>query len=60
MPRFRWYGWWYLTIALGFVLLAINRAIVGERAWLVALRLIIAMGFLILAYFEFRAKDRRS
>jgi hypothetical protein len=42
------------------VLLAINRAIVGERAWLVALRLIIATGFLILAYFEFRAKDRRS
>ena len=37
------------------VLLAINRAIYGERVWLVGLRLVIAAGFAVLAAFEFRA-----
>lgn len=50
-----WFAWWYAAISLGFVLLAINWAINGERAWLVGLRLVIAAGFGVLAAFEFRA-----
>jgi type IV secretory pathway TrbD component len=60
MRRFRWFGWWYLTIALGFVLLAANRALVGEKLWLIGLRLVIAAGFGVLAWFEFRAQNRRE
>lgn len=52
------YAWWYLTIALGFVLLAINRSLVGERTWLVVLRLVIAAGFAALGYVELRAHSR--
>jgi len=54
-----WVAWWYGTIALGFVLLAIHRAILGERPWLIGLRVMIALGFGALAALEFRAKDRR-
>ena len=57
---FRWSAWWYAAIALGFVLLAVNRAIAGDRPWLVGLRLVIAAGFAVLAAFEFRAKNRND
>jgi hypothetical protein len=53
----RWMAWWYTTIALGFALLAINRAIVGEKLWLIGVRVVIALGFAALALMEFRAKD---
>lgn len=56
--RFRWTAWWYAAIALGFLLLAVNRAILGDKPWMVALRLVIASGFAILSAFEFRAKDQ--
>ena len=48
------------AFALGFVLLAANRAIAGDRPWLVGLRLVIAAGFAVLAAFEFRAKNRND
>ena len=54
-----WMAWWYCAIALGFMLLAINRAILGERPWLIGLRFVIALGFGALAALEFRAKGRR-
>ena len=54
----RWMAWWYLAIALGFALLAINRAIVGEKAWLIGVRVVIALGFGTLAAMEFRTKGR--
>jgi hypothetical protein len=50
-------AWWYSAIALGFVLLAINRAIVGEKLWLIGVRVVIALGFAMLAIMEFRTKD---
>jgi hypothetical protein len=53
----RWMAWWYTTIALGFALLAINRAIVGEKLWLIGVRVVIALGFAALGLMEFRAKD---
>jgi hypothetical protein len=52
----RWMAWWYTTIALGFALLAINRAIVGEKLWLIGVRVVIALGFAALALMEFRTK----
>jgi hypothetical protein len=52
----RWMAWWYTTIALGFALLAINRAIVGEKLWLIGVRIVIALGFAALAAMEFRTK----
>ncbi|MFL6353235.1 MAG: hypothetical protein ACJ74Z_15505 [Bryobacteraceae bacterium] len=52
-----WMGWWYSAIALGFALLAINRAIVGEKLWLIGVRVVIALGFAALAAMEFRTKD---
>ena len=56
--RNRWYAWWYLAISIGFVLLAVNRALYGENAWLVALRAVISAGFAVLAAIEFRARGK--
>jgi hypothetical protein len=58
--RFRWSAWWYTAISVGFLLLAASRAIQGDKLWLVALRVVIAAGFAVLALFEFRAKDRNG
>jgi hypothetical protein len=52
------YGWWYLTIAAGFLLLAVERWINGGRGWMIALRVVIAAGFGMLAWAELR-KVRR-
>jgi len=54
----RIYAWWYLAIALGFLLLAVNKALTGEKAWLVVLRLVIACGFGALGYSEFRSRSQ--
>jgi hypothetical protein len=55
----RWLAWWYLTIALGFLLLAARYALLGEKWWFVGLRVIIAGGFALLSYAEFH-NDRRK
>ncbi len=52
------YAWWYFTIALGFVLLAINKMLAGEKTWLIVLRVVIAAGFATLAYVELRGQLR--
>ncbi len=57
-PRSRIYAWWYLTIALGFLLLAVNKALTGEKVWLVVLRIVIAGGFAALGYAEFRSRSQ--
>jgi hypothetical protein len=51
----RWFAWWYFAIAGGFLLLAVHRMIIGERAWLVGLRLVIAAGFALLGYWQYRS-----
>ncbi len=55
--RSRLYAWWYFTIAAGFLLLDINRWLLGERAQLLILRLVIAAGFLLLGYVTWRYRD---
>jgi hypothetical protein len=47
---------WYLTIALAFTLLAADRLLRGQAAWLIGLRLVIAAGFGALAALEFRGR----
>jgi len=56
--RSRLFGWWYLSIGAGFVLLAVNRTMVGEARWLIAIRFFIAVGFFALGYFELKGKLR--
>jgi hypothetical protein len=50
----RWLAWWYLAICLGFLLLSIAHAISRDRPWLIAVRLIVAAGFGVLSWFEFK------
>ncbi len=57
--RSQLFGWWYLTIGAGFVLLAAQRLLIGGAGWLIALRLVIAAGFFVLGYFELSGKFSR-
>jgi len=50
--RSRVFGWWYLSIGAGFVLLGVNRLLMHDRSWPVALRWVIAAGFFLLGSFE--------
>jgi hypothetical protein len=52
--RSRLLGWWYVSIGAGFILLAVNRLIVGDAPWLIAIRFVIAAGFLVLGYLELK------
>jgi hypothetical protein len=57
--RSRLFGWWYLSIGAGFVLLAVHRIIAGEARWLIAIRFLIAAGFFVLGYLELKGSLRR-
>ena len=54
-----WMGWWYLAIAVGFAMLAIQHVLAGGAGWLIWVRVIIAAGFGILSWMEFRNKGKR-
>ena len=54
--RTRLFAWWYFAIAAGFVLLGINRWMLGERMFLIVLRFLIAAGFLILGVLTWRSR----
>jgi hypothetical protein len=54
--RPRWFGWWYLSIGAGFVLLAASRMVRGDFGWPVWLRVAIAAGFFALGWFELRSR----
>jgi hypothetical protein len=60
----RWIAYWYLCIALGFLLLAVYNAMIGGKLWLVGVRLIIAGGFGFLGWMELQTsagkKTRRK
>jgi hypothetical protein len=53
-PKFssRFYAWWYFSIAAGFALLALHKALTAERLWLIGIRVLIAV--------EFAALDLRN
>jgi hypothetical protein len=50
----RFYAWWYFSLAGGFLLLALHKALTGERLWLIGIRLLIAVGFAAFGYAEVR------
>jgi hypothetical protein len=56
--RARLFGWWYVFIGAGFVLLGASRLVQGGPAWAVALRWAIAAGFFLLGYLELRPGRR--
>jgi hypothetical protein len=41
-------GWWYISIGLAFVALAVRSYVAGATGWGVGLRLIVAVGFVLL------------
>jgi hypothetical protein len=45
--RTRMFAWWYFSIAAGFLLLGINRWLLGQRAGLVIAQLAAAAAFLL-------------
>lgn len=49
----RW-GWWYLSIGVGFLLLAIVNSLQHARLAGVILRIVIAFGYAMLAGIQFR------
>jgi hypothetical protein len=53
-----WLAWWYLTIAVGFALLALDHVITRDKPLPITVRLIIAAGFGLLSYMEFQAIKR--
>ena len=55
--RSQLFAWWYFAIAAGFMLLGINRWLLGDLLWLVILRFGIAAGFLVLGYLTWKFKD---
>ena len=58
--RSKLFAWWYASIGAGFLLLAIQRLVVGGVGWLIALRFVIAAGFFALAWMQHRGMlDRR-
>lgn len=48
--RTRMFAWWYFTIAGGFLLLALNRLLLGQRAGLVLAQLAAAAAFVLFGW----------
>ena len=53
------FGWWYVMIGLGFLLLAVNRILIGGVPWLIGIRFVIAIGFFLLGYLELTSRLSR-
>jgi hypothetical protein len=49
----RW-GWWYRSIGFGFLLLAIVHLLQGAGLWAIVLRIVVAVGFVLLASMQFK------
>ena len=47
------WGWWYLSIGVGFLLLAIANSLQHARLAGVVLRIVVAFGFAMLAGMQF-------
>jgi hypothetical protein len=55
-PRAWWFGWWYVSLGAGFVLLGLRAWLLGARFWTVVLRWVIAAGFFALGWLELRRR----
>lgn len=52
--RSRMFAWWYFSIAAGFLLLALNRWLLGQRAGLVLAQLAAAAAFVLFGLMSWR------
>ena len=50
----KYWGWWYLAIGIGFLLLAIVNTLHGGNLAAIFARIVIAIGFECLAWAQFR------
>lgn len=48
------FGWWYVTLGVGFLLLGLNQIFVGGGRWASGLRLVVAAGFFALGYSQLK------
>ena len=55
--RSRMFAWWYFSIAAGFVLLALNRWLLGQRAGLVLAQLAAALAFALFGAISWGGKQ---
>ncbi len=60
MRRTQILGWWYICIGLGFLALGLRNLLLGAQPWPVALRWMIAMGFVILGAGTLRSPGDRG
>jgi len=56
MAPVRLFAWWYICIALGFIALAVRAWVAGAPDWGVGLRLLVAVGFVLLGIGELRKR----
>jgi hypothetical protein len=54
----RLFAWWYICIGLAFVALAARAFLAGAPGWSVGLRLVVAVGFVLLGAVELRRRKR--
>lgn len=55
--RTRMFAWWYFTIAGGFVLLALNRWLLGQRVGLILAQAAAAVAFLLFGIISWNSPD---
>ncbi len=48
------WAWWYLSISVGFLLLALNYLIRGARLAQIVLRVVVSLGFAALAWMQWK------
>jgi hypothetical protein len=53
--RTRMFAWWYFTISGGFLLLAINRWLLGQRAGLVIAQFVASAAFLLFGLMSWKS-----
>lgn len=56
--RTRLFAWWYLSIALGFLMLTVRQILIGGRLPGIIVRLVISAGFALLAVYAFRSQSK--
>jgi fructose-specific phosphotransferase system IIC component len=52
----KWFGWWYVTIGIGFAMLALRNYFAGAGAFAISLRSILAAGFVVLGITTLRGR----
>ena len=58
MAPVRLFAWWYICIGLAFMALGARAFVAGAPGWGVALRLLVAVGFVLLGIAELRRHRR--